>query len=119
MPQWIRLSRLTDEGTKKMREGQIQMVKDIRTLIQGEGGELAGAWVTMGRYDIISIIDAPDEQTMLNIDAAIAGLRIYHSETLPAIPIEDFVKAFAGSPTLNIFLESWLQGKGGAGSRRS
>jgi uncharacterized protein with GYD domain len=117
MPQWIRLARLTDEGIKKVRGGQLALLGEIRQAIEKEGGKLAGAWATMGRYDIVSIVDAPDEQVMLNIDAAVAGLRVYHSETLPAIPIEEFMTAFSSSPNMGLFLESWLQGKSG-GSRK-
>ena len=86
MPQWIRMAKLTGEGIKKVRGGQLTLLGEVRQTIEKEGGKLVGAWATVGRYDIISLVEAPDEQTMLNIDAAVAGMRIYHSETLPASP---------------------------------
>ena len=112
MPQWIRMAKLTGEGIKKVRGGQLTLLGEVRQAIEKEGGTLVGAWATVGRYDIISLVEAPDEQTMLNIDAAVAGMRIYHSETLPAISMEDFMTAFSSSPNLGLFLESWLQGRG-------
>ena len=112
MPQWIRMAKLTGEGIKKVRGGQLTLLGEVRQAIEKEGGKLVGAWATVGRYDIISLVEAPDEQTMLNIDAAVASMRIYHSETLPAIPMEDFMTAFSSSPNLGLFLESWLQGRG-------
>jgi hypothetical protein len=44
---------------------------------------------------------------MLAIDANIASLRIYHSVSMPGIPIDSFLKAFDGDH-FGSFLENWL-----------
>ena len=116
MGHWIRLSSLTDEGIKKLKDDRLEMFSNVRSAIEGEGGKLVAAWVTQGRYDIISIIDAPSEQAILSIDAAISGMRIYTSETLPGIPIDSFLTAMKDDH-FGLFLEGWFSKKSG-GRRR-
>jgi uncharacterized protein with GYD domain len=112
MPQWIRLNKLTDEGIKSLRSERLETFSAVKEGIEKEGGKLVGAWVTQGRYDLVSIIDAPNEDAMLAIDANIASLRIYHSVSMPGIPIDSFLKAFAGEH-FGLFLENWLvKGRG-------
>ena len=94
MPQWIRLNKLTDEGIKSLRTNRLETFGEVKEGIEKEGGKLVGAWVTQGRYDLVSIIDAPNEDAMLAIDANIASMRIYHSVSMPGIPIDAFLKAF-------------------------
>jgi len=113
---WIRLSSLTDEGIKKLRNDREEMFSNIRSAIQNEGGKLVAAWVTQGKYDIISIIDAPTEQAILSIDANISGMRIYTSETLAGIPIDSFLSAMKDDH-FGIFLEGWFSKKS-SGRRR-
>jgi hypothetical protein len=67
---------------------------------------------------LVSIIDAPNEDAMLAIDANIASLRIYHSVSMPGIPIDSFLKAFGGDH-FGLFLENWLvKGRGEPGGMK-
>ncbi len=109
MPHWIRLSKLTDEGIRKTREDRVGLFGQVKLGVEKEGGKLVGAWVTQGRFDIVSIIEAPDEQVMVAIEANIAALRVYTSVSMPGIPITDFLRAFQG-PHFGLFLENWLVG---------
>ena len=116
MGHWIRLSSLTDEGIKKLKDDKQEIFSNVRSAIEGEGGKLIAAWVTQGKYDIISIIDAPSEQAILSIDAAICGMRIYTSDTLPGIPIDTFLEAMKDDH-FGLFLENWFSKKS-SGRRR-
>jgi len=119
MPHWIRLNKLTDEGIKKIRSERLEIFGAVKESIEKEGGKLIGAWVTQGRYNLVSIIEAPNEDAMLAIDANISALRLYHAVTMPGIPIDAFLQAFEGEH-FGLFLENWLAGErnnGGSGRR--
>ena len=107
MGHWIRMSTLTEEGVKKLRHNHTQLFTEVKQAIEGEGGTLVAAWVTQGKCDLVSVIDAPDEQAMLAIDAAVSSLRIYHSTTMPGIPIDSFLSALNNSH-FGMFLEGWM-----------
>ena len=118
MPHWIRLNKLTDEGIKKIRSERIEIFVAVKEAIEKEGGKLMGAWVTQGRYDLVSIVEAPDETAMLAIDSNISSLRIYHAISMPGIPIDAFLDAFKGEH-FGMFLENWLtKDRSSGGGRR-
>ena len=113
MSTWIRLIKLTDKGVRRMRQEQSTMLQEQVAIIEENGGKMTQAFACLGYFDIVSIVEAPDEDTMSQIDKAVGAQGLYISQTLPAIPIEEFLGAFEGSATMGMFLESWLKGRSG------
>jgi len=95
MPLYIRLVRLTEQGARNIRSID-RMRAAARDIIERNGGRLVAAYVTLGRYDLIAIVEAPDNQTMARISGLIAAEGNFQAETLPAIPIEEFEKSIKG-----------------------
>ncbi|HTY46423.1 MAG TPA: GYD domain-containing protein [Methanomassiliicoccales archaeon] len=62
----------------------------VNKLMGSEGIKPLGMYVTLGGYDSIVIYEAPDEKTALK--AALNVSDIFETETLVAIPREEFVK---------------------------
>ena len=48
-------------------------------------------YVTLGHYDIVAIIDAPDAEAAAAASALIAAQGNFRAETLPATPVADFL----------------------------
>ena len=42
-------------------------VEDGEREIEEAGGKLVGVWVTLGRYDVVEVFEAPDDDTALEI----------------------------------------------------
>ncbi len=112
MPTWIRLIKLTDKGVRRMRQEQVSIIEE-------NGGELTQAFACLGYFDIVSIVEAADEETMNQIEKAVGAQGLYMSQTLPGIPIEEFVGTFEGSATMGMFLERWLKGRSGTRGGRA
>jgi GYD domain len=53
----------------------------------GPGGQ--EQWATLGQYDFITIIEAPDEKTMAKVSVELGSRGTMKSQSLPAIPIEE------------------------------
>jgi len=79
------LSTLTSEG--------VQTVKNNPNRIKEVNKEVKAQWGTLGRFDFVSIVEAPDEQTMARVSLELSSRGTAHYETLPAIPIDDFIAA--------------------------
>jgi uncharacterized protein with GYD domain len=92
MPLYIRLVKLTEQGARNIR-GLDKMRAAARDIIEKNGGRLVAAYVTLGRYDLIAIVEAPDNKAMARISGLIAAEGNFQAETLPAIPIEEFEKS--------------------------
>ena len=42
-------------------------IEDGEREIEEAGGKLVGVWVTLGRYDVVEVFEAPDDDTALEI----------------------------------------------------
>ncbi len=92
MPTYIRLIRLTDEGRKAVKEGK-SVVERASKIFEENGGRVVSSWGTLGSYDFIAVVEAPDDAAMMKISALISSTGFLSAETLPAVPMEEFLKA--------------------------
>ena len=119
MPIYIRLLKLTDEGVEALKT-QAATFGAVSTAVSEQGGQLLNAWVCQnGRYDIVAIIEAPDDKTMRKISAKTSSMRLYTGETLSAMPINEFIATFGANPQAAVWVENWFrQGRSGRGGGR-
>jgi uncharacterized protein with GYD domain len=70
---YVVLYNFTDQGAKNVK-GTVEHVRAARTENERRGFKTLGVYWTQGPYDLISVVEAPDEQAMLagllNIAAA-------------------------------------------------
>jgi uncharacterized protein with GYD domain len=50
-------------------------------------------WATLGPYDFITIVEAPDDLTMAKVSVELGSRGTMSSQTLAAIPAEEFAKS--------------------------
>ena len=66
MPHYISLMRWTSQGLAGLPAWR-ERVEDSERTIEDSGGTLIGVYVTLGRYDVVEIFDAPDDETAAEI----------------------------------------------------
>jgi len=91
VPTYIRLVKFSDQGVRNVRSMSDQMA-EARKIIEANDAKLVNSWSTLGRYDVIAVLEAPDDRTMMRISALIAEKVHVQAETLPAIPSSEFAK---------------------------
>ena len=91
MPTYIRLVKFSDEAVRSVRTTGAKMA-EARKIIESNDGKLVSSWSTLGRYDVIAVVEAPDNETMMKISALIAEKVHVHAETLPAVPGTEFAE---------------------------
>jgi uncharacterized protein with GYD domain len=92
MPQFIMLTNLTSDGVKTVKNnpGRIQEVnKEVEQL----GVKVLNQWATLGEYDFVSVVEAPDEKTMAKVSVELGSRGTTTNETMTAIPAEDFASS--------------------------
>ena len=62
MPIYISLIKWTDQGRSKA-SSLPERVGEVDKRIQALGGRSIGNWLTIGRFDQISVVEAPDDDT--------------------------------------------------------
>ena len=83
MPTYVVLYKFTDQGLKNIKD-TVKRAAEVRADLEKRGFKSIGIYWTQGRYDLVSIVDAPSEDAMLAGLFNIAGAGNVHSETLRA-----------------------------------
>jgi uncharacterized protein with GYD domain len=90
MSTFIMLSTLTDEGAKTITENP-DRIKEVNEEIEALGVKVVHQYATLGRYDFVNIVEAPDNETIARVSAELSSRGSVRLETLVAIPIAAFI----------------------------
>ena len=66
-----------------------ERVEEGERIIQVAGGTLVGVYVTLGRYDVVEIFEAPDDELAVEILLKLQRFGAEHTETLRAFTREE------------------------------
>jgi uncharacterized protein with GYD domain len=92
MPTYIMLTKLTPEGIQTVKNNPAR-IREVNTEIAQLGAEVKAQWATLGEYDFVNVIEAPDEKTIARVSLELGSRGTSRYETLTAIPIDDFIGA--------------------------
>ena len=81
MPTYVVLYKFTNAGAKNIK-GTVQRARESRAENEQRGFTVHGLYWTQGQYDMVAVVEAPDEQAMLAGLFNIAGAGNVRSETL-------------------------------------
>jgi uncharacterized protein with GYD domain len=90
MPTFVMLSRLTPEGVQTVKNNPSR-IREVNEEIEQIGATVKAQWATLGRYDFVNVVEAPDSQTMARVSLELGSRGTAQYETLTAIPIEEFI----------------------------
>ena len=83
MATYIILAKYTDQGARSIKDSP-KREEAFRKLCETLGAKVKDAYRTMGRYDVVVIVDAPDDVTMNAILFSLGALGNVRTETLRA-----------------------------------
>ena len=90
MPTYIMLCTLTAEGVATVKNNP-QRIREVNREVEQLGATVKAQWATLGQFDFVNVIEAPDEQTITRISLELGSRGTGRYETLTAIPIDDFI----------------------------
>lgn len=93
MATYIMLSSLTDEGAKTIKENP-DRIKEVNLEIEALGVKVVSQYATLGQYDFVNVVEAPDNEVIARVSAELASRGSVKLETLAAIAIDDFIARF-------------------------
>ena len=83
MPHYVTLMRWTSQGIAGLPAWR-ERVEEGQRVIEAAGGTLVGVYVTLGRYDVVEVFEAPDDDTALEIVTKLSHHGAEQTETLRA-----------------------------------
>src|SRR4051812_2822386 len=90
MPTFVMLTTLTSEGVQTVKNNP-NRIKEVNKELEQIGARVVAQWATLGRFDFVNIVEAPDEKTMAKVSLELGSRGTAHYESLPAIPIDEFI----------------------------
>ena len=90
MPIYILLGTLNDEGTEQLKNHP-EWVDELNSDLENMGVKLLMQYAVLGPYDIVTIIEAPDNRTVVKVSTQLTLRGAVKVTTLPALPISDFL----------------------------
>jgi uncharacterized protein with GYD domain len=92
MSTYVMLTNLTSEGVQTLKNNPSR-VQEVNKEVEQLGVKVKEQWAVLGQYDFITIVEAPDEKTMAKVSMELGSRGTAHYESLPAIPIDEFIES--------------------------
>ncbi|HON86506.1 MAG TPA: GYD domain-containing protein [Syntrophorhabdaceae bacterium] len=91
MPIYIMFSKLTDEGRATLKRHP-DRIKEVDAEIEMMGAKVLAQYATLGMYDFINILEAPNNETIAKVSIEIGSRGSVQLVTVPAIPVFEFIE---------------------------
>jgi uncharacterized protein with GYD domain len=90
VPTYIMLSKLTPEGVQTIKNNPSR-IREVNREVEQLGASVKAQWATLGEYDFVNVIEAPDEKTVARVSLELGSRGTARYETLTAIPVDEFI----------------------------
>ena len=90
MPTYILLTTLTSEGVQTLKNNPAR-IREVNREVEQLGAKVVSQWATLGRFDFINVVEAPDEETIRRVSLELGSRGTGRYETLTAIPVDEFI----------------------------
>lgn len=97
MATYIILINYTQEGIQKVKDSP-KRLDGAKTLARKFGAELRDFYLCMGAYDIVVVVEAPDDETVVKFVLAVSSLGYIRTTTLKAFSESEFRKIVEALP---------------------
>ncbi|NWF73922.1 MAG: GYD domain-containing protein [Nitrospirae bacterium] len=91
----VMLLNWTDQGIKNVKESP-KRLDGVKKLAKDMGGEVKSFYMTLGVYDLVLIVDMPNNDKLASFGLKLGSLGNVRSTTLKAFPEDDYRRIIAG-----------------------
>ena len=92
MPTYIRLLRFSEQSMKDMKQMR-DRIAAAKKAYRDAGAELKQVFMVMGKYDVVAVVEAPNDECVAKVALAQAALGAFRStETMRAFNEDEVAK---------------------------
>jgi uncharacterized protein with GYD domain len=88
MPSYVVLGRFTEQGIRDVTD-TVDRSERFRHAVEAAGGRLSALYWTQGAYDVVFVLELPDEDAAMATLLSLGRLGNLRTETLRAYAAED------------------------------
>jgi uncharacterized protein with GYD domain len=94
MPTYIMLSTLTPQGRQTLNANPDRL-REVNRDVEELGAKVLHQWATLGPFDFVNVVEAPDAATMVRVSASLGARGSAKFESYEAIEIETLLNAIS------------------------
>ncbi len=95
MVTYVMLLNWTDQGIRNVKDSP-KRLDAVKKLAKEMGGEVKSFYMTLGVYDVVLIVEMPNNDKLASFALKLGSLGNMRSTTLKAFPEDDYRRIMAG-----------------------
>jgi uncharacterized protein with GYD domain len=86
------LSTLTEKGRQTLNANPARL-REVNRDVEELGAKVLHQWASLGEYDFVNVVEAPDELTMANLSLKLGARGSVKFQTLILLSVDDLLAA--------------------------
>ena len=86
------LSTLTVQGVQTLKSNP-ERLRQVNQDVEELGCKVLYQWATLGEFDFVNVVDAPDAETIARVSVALGARGSTKITTLPALDVDAFLRS--------------------------
>jgi uncharacterized protein with GYD domain len=92
VPMYLMLTTLTEKGTLTLNSNPGRL-REVNRDVEELGAKVVHQWASLGEYDFVNVVEAPDELTMASLSVKLGARGSVKFETMTLVPVDDLLSA--------------------------
>ena len=93
MPTYLMLTTLTEQGVQTLKSNPARL-REVNRDVEELGAKVLHQWASLGEYDFVNIVEAPDDLTIAKVSIALGARGSAKLESLPLVDVEQLLSSF-------------------------
>lgn len=92
MRTFLLLSTLSPQGLQTLVATPERLL-EVNREVEALGGRVVQQWALLGEYDFLSVVEAPDAETIARLTVELGSRGSARFDTFVALPVDEFLEA--------------------------
>jgi len=92
VPTYLMLTSLTEKGTQTLNSNPARL-REVNRDVEELGAKVVHQWASLGEYDFVNVVEAPDDLTIARVSVALAARGSSKIESLPLVSVDELLSS--------------------------
>ncbi len=92
MPTYLMLSTLTPQGVQTLKANPSRL-REVNRDVEELGAKVLHQWATIGEYDFVNVVEAPDSATIAKVSLALGARGSAKLQSLELLEVDALIAA--------------------------
>jgi len=96
VPTYLMLTTLTEKGRQTLNANPARL-REVNRDVEELGAKVLHQWASLGEYDFVNVVEAPDELAMANLSLKLGARGSVKFQTMPLLPVDALLSVLEAS----------------------